>query len=100
MDIFGVVSDPTRREMLERLRTRALTPSELAATFRVSQPAISRHLRVLHEAGLVHVTGARDDGRARVYSLRPEPLGEIEVWLSSFWQRKLDAFAAYVKEHT
>lgn len=98
MDIFQVVSDPVRRGVLDRLRERPATPSELTAAFPISQPAVSRHLRVLHEAGLVDVLGSERDGRSRVYSLRPEPLSEIGTWVAGFWQRKLDAFAAFVRD--
>lgn len=98
MDIFQVVGDPVRRGVLDSLRDGPATPSELASAFPISQPAISRHLRVLHEASLVDVLPSERDGRARLYSLRPEPLSEIGVWLSGFWQRKLDAFAEFVRE--
>jgi DNA-binding transcriptional ArsR family regulator len=81
VDVAGAIADPVRRAILERLRAGELTAGAIAAAFPVSRPAISRHLRVLREQGLV-VDVPR--GRERVYRLDPAPLAELEAWLASF----------------
>ena len=88
-DVFRAVSDPTRRQMLELLRVRDRTVTELAEPFAMTQPAVSQHLRVLREAGLVNV---RKEGRHRVYHLDPLPLQEVFDWVQyfeEFWREKL-----------
>jgi DNA-binding transcriptional ArsR family regulator len=91
-NVFHAVSDPTRREMLQLLLDGERTAAELAQPFDMTQPAISQHLRVLREAGLVDV---RKEGRFRVYTLNPVPLKEVFDWaeyFQGFWRRKLAAF--------
>ena len=78
LTIFEVVADPTRRGILELLAQRERSVSELVERFTLTQPAISRQLAILRQAGLV---GVRADGQRRVYSLRAQPLEEIERWL-------------------
>jgi DNA-binding transcriptional ArsR family regulator len=88
-NVFRAVSDPTRRQMLELLRIRDRTVTELAEPFAITQPAVSQHLRVLREAGLVDV---RKEGRHRVYHLDPLPLQEVFDWVQyfeEFWREKL-----------
>lgn len=75
---FAALADSTRRQIVEFLGTRPMTAGEIAGRFSVSRPAVSRHLRVLREAGLVRVDGA---GQHRVYTLESEPLQELEHWL-------------------
>jgi DNA-binding transcriptional ArsR family regulator len=90
-DVFRTVSDPTRRQMLELLAAGERTAAELAQPFEMSQPAISQHLRVLRESGLVDV---RKEGRHRIYSLDPRPLREVFDWaqyFEGFWRKKLSA---------
>ncbi len=80
-----------RRTMLETLSSGPATAGELAARLPIARPGVSRHLRVLREAGLVEV---RRDAQRRVYSLRPEPLAEVDEWLSRYrarWEQRLDA---------
>jgi DNA-binding transcriptional ArsR family regulator len=98
MDIFAVVDDPVRRGLMEALAAEPQAVKDLVARFPISQPAISRHLRVLREAGLVETMELGGDGRLRVYRLAPEPLRELTGWVESFWQHKLDDFAAYARE--
>jgi DNA-binding transcriptional ArsR family regulator len=77
--------------MLETLAGRPATVNELAAMLPIARPGVSRHLRVLREAGLVE---ARQDAQRRVYSLRPQPLAEIDEWLGPYralWEQRLDA---------
>ena len=91
MEALQALADPTRRRLLALLADGDRTAGELAAPFAVSRPAISRHLRVLRESGLVRV---RADGRERRYALEPGPLREIDEWLAPYrelWARRLDA---------
>jgi len=78
-DVFRAVADETRRAMLDRLREEELPVLALAEDFDLSLPAISQHLRVLKEAGLV---ADRQEGRQRMYRLTPRPLTEIFEWVS------------------
>lgn len=79
--IFEALADPTRRRILDLLRVRPRLVGELVATLAISQPLMSKHLRVLREVGLVLV---RQDAQRRWYELRPEPLIEVDAWLSSY----------------
>ena len=101
MDVFVALSDPTRRQMLDQLRQHPLPAGDLVQAFpRVTQPAISRHLRILRETGLVNV---QQDQQRRIYSLRPEGLQELDAWLAHyrpFWQQKLDALEAHLQAAT
>ena len=85
------LADPSRRSIVARLARGPVTAGELAAMFPIARPGVSRHLRVLREAGLVEV---RAEAQRRVYSLRPDPLAEIDTWLSPYralWEQRLDA---------
>jgi DNA-binding transcriptional ArsR family regulator len=85
------LADDSRRTMLETLADGPATVGELAALLPIARPGVSRHLRVLREAGLVEV---RQDAQRRVYSLSPQPLAEISDWLSRYltlWEQRLDA---------
>jgi DNA-binding transcriptional ArsR family regulator len=91
MSAFEALADPTRRTIVELLAEGERSAGELAAEFETSRPAVSRHLRVLREHGLV---SAREHGRRRVYALEPGPLAELDEWLShyrEFWTNRLDA---------
>jgi len=85
------LADESRRTMLETLSSGPATAGELAALLPIARPGVSRHLRVLREAGLVEV---RQEAQRRVYSLRPQPLAEIDEWLGRYralWERRMDA---------
>src|SRR6185312_4364453 len=85
------LADESRRAMLETLADGPATVNELAAMLPIARPGVSRHLRVLREAGLVEV---RQEAQRRVYSLRPQPLAEIDEWLAGYralWGQRLDA---------
>ena len=91
MHAFTALADPTRRRIVELLAERERDVSELHGHFTISQPAVSRHLRVLREHGLVR---SRAQAQRRVYSLEPAPLAELDDWLGryrSFWAQRLDA---------
>lgn len=80
-DIFGVLADATRRDILRRLRDREASVGDLVGALGLTQPTVSKHLARLLDAGLVTV---RDDGRNRIYALRPAPLEEVAAWLAPF----------------
>jgi len=86
---LAVLADPTRRQVFERLRGGPRPVNALAAGLPVSRPAVSQHLKVLKEAGLVE---ERSEGVRRIYSLRREGLMELREWLDSFWGDALEAF--------
>ena len=84
------LGDPTRREIFERVAARPTSVGELAAGLPISQPAVSQHLRVLREAGLV---AAERDGRRRMYRARPQGLAPLRDYLDRMWTDVLDAYA-------
>jgi DNA-binding transcriptional ArsR family regulator len=97
---LAALADPTRRGVVDLLRVRPRRAGELARAFRVSPPAMSRHLRVLRTRGLVEEAPPEDDARARVYRLRPEPFRDLQSWLRQverFWTDQLDSFAAHTR---
>lgn len=97
MDVFSAVADPSRRQMLDILATGERPAGDLVKAFpRLTQPAVSRHLRVLRETGLVDV---RARAQQRIYVLRPGHLRELDQWLSTyrqFWPQQLDALAKHL----
>lgn len=89
--VLHALADRSRRTMLEVLGQEEATAGELAALLPIARPGVSRHLRVLREAGLVEV---RQEAQRRVYRLRPEPLAEVDDWLGryrSLWEQRLHA---------
>jgi len=91
MRSLAAIADPTRRRIVELLAARERTAGELVEAFDLSAPAISQHLNVLREAGLI---ATRVEGQTRVQSLDPAGLDELEAWLQRtrrFWSRRLDA---------
>jgi DNA-binding transcriptional ArsR family regulator len=93
---LAALADPTRREVVDLLARGELAAGELADRFPVSRPAISRHLRVLREAGLVRV---RTEGRHRFYAPDPRPLRELDTWLDRYrdlWVQRFDALDAEI----
>jgi DNA-binding transcriptional ArsR family regulator len=93
---FDVLAEPTRRRILDLLREDERPVGELVTTLRISQPGVSKHLRVLREAGLVEV---RHDAQRRFYRVRPEPLAEIDEWLEPYrrlWADRLDALERHL----
>jgi len=88
---FAALADPTRREVFQRLANGPRAVGELAEDLPVSRPAVSQHLKVLKEAGLVT---DRAEGTRRVYQIDPHGLGQIRAWFDQFWDEALMAFAA------
>jgi DNA-binding transcriptional ArsR family regulator len=92
---LAVLADPTRRTVFERLRAGPRPVNAIAAGLPVSRPAVSQHLKVLKDAGLVE---ERSEGVRRIYSLRREGLRELRDWLDGFWGDALEAFKAEVEK--
>jgi DNA-binding transcriptional ArsR family regulator len=95
---FAVLAEPNRRRILDLLRERDRPVGELVDALSLSQPAVSKHLRVLREVGFVD---ARVDAQRRVYRVRPEPLRAVDAWLApyrSLWGDGLDALEAHLDE--
>src|SRR3954465_8784311 len=89
--LLQALADQSRRTVLEILRDHSATAGELADALPIARPGVSRHLRVLREAGLV---GGRQEAQRRIYSLRPETLIEVDDWLADYralWSNRLDA---------
>ena len=95
---FAALSDPTRRAILERLASGEATVGELAKPFAMSQPAVSKHLRVLKEAGLI---SQRRAAQRRPCRLEPEPLKEVADWIEEYrrlWDERLDRLDGYLRD--
>jgi DNA-binding transcriptional ArsR family regulator len=96
MTAFEVVAEPTRRRILDLLLAGELSVGELVAVLAISQPAVSRHLRVLRDAGLV---SSRTDAQRRLYRVNAAPLAELDSWLEpyrSLWAGRLDRLSAHL----
>ncbi len=97
---FAALADPTRRAVVDLLRDEPRRAGELADALRTTAPAMSRHLRVLRQAGIVEESGRQDDARVRVYRLRRAPFGELRAWVTeveAFWAGQLAAFKAHAE---
>ena len=95
-----MLAEPTRRDILDLLRDGERPVGHLVDRLRMSQPAVSKHLRVLRDAGLVDV---RADAQRRLYRLRPAPLAEIDEWLAPYrrlWSSSLDKLERHLEETT
>lgn len=95
---FKTLADPTRRRIVAALREGERQVGEIVAEAGIHQSGVSRHLRILSEAGFVSM---RPDGQRRLYSLKPEPFRELEAWLSDYrrlWEARLDRFGAALEE--
>jgi len=100
---LSALADPTRRRVVDLLRVRPRRAGELVAAFDVSAPAISRHLRLLRSGGLIEELRDPEDGRGRVYQLRPDRFEELAGWLrevEAFWTDQLDSFRDHVETKT
>jgi len=98
--VFRAIADPTRREILALLRGRRCTVGEIAANFRCSRPAISKHLRLLRSVGLIV---SRRNGTARICELNARPLRAVRDWLQdyeAFWRDSLGSLKHYVEEES
>ena len=96
---LSALADPSRRRVVDMLRRGPRRASELAHELSLSRPAMSRHLRVLRQRGLVTAGGLDEDARARVYRLSPGPFRELGMWLAeveTLWNDQLEAFRSHV----
>ena len=96
MEIYTALADPTRREILTQLRRRECSVNELAESLDISQPATSKHLKVLRDAGFL---SSRVAAQQRIYQLEPEPFREFAKWLEPyqrFWNKHLDALERHL----
>ena len=99
MSSYAALAEPHRRQILDLLRDGERPAGDLVERLDLSQPGVSKHLKVLREAGLVV---ARAEGKQRLYALRPEPLAEVDRWLEpyrAFWSRRLDALERHLEEN-
>ncbi len=99
-DTLAALADPTRRRVIDALRSGPRRAGELAEVFRISPPALSRHLRVLRTRGLIEEERVDGDARVRVYRLRRDRFEELRAWLGeveAFWTDQLDAFRAHAE---
>jgi DNA-binding transcriptional ArsR family regulator len=97
---LAALADPTRRRVIDALRTGPQRAGELAAAAAMSPPAMSRHLRVLRSSGLVEAEAGDQDARLRLYRLRPEPFIALHAWLDqvqAFWSEQLGAFKSHAE---
>ncbi len=95
---LNALAEPNRLRIVEMLRKGPSPVNEIAEQLELSQPLVSKHLRVLREAGIVQV---RAEAQQRLYELRPEPFEQLETWVASFrriWEARLDSLDAYVQQ--
>ena len=93
---FGIIAEPNRRAILSLLASSERSVSEIEQKLRMPQPSVSKHLRVLRDAGFVE---ARVDAQRRVYRIRPEPFAEVDAWLAPFrrfWNTHVDALERHL----
>lgn len=98
LDAFQTLADPTRRRIVEALRDGERPVNDIVARAGIHQSGVSRHLRILHEAGFVTV---RPEGQRRLYALRAEPFRELDHWLTGYrrlWEARLDRFGAALEK--
>ncbi len=99
-ETFTALADPTRRRVVELLQHGPRRASDLAAGAGMSRPAMSRHLKVLRDSGLVDVEMLSDDARGRLYRLRPDHLVALQAWLDqvqAYWAQQLGSFKAHAE---
>ena len=98
LDPFQALADPTRRRIVEALRNGERQVNDIVEQARIHQSGVSRHLRILHEAGFVSM---RPDGQRRLYCLRPGPFRELDTWLAQYrnlWEARLDRLGAALEK--
>jgi len=97
-DVFQAIADPTRREIVSLLAHKSMNLNSVAENFDISRPAISRHIKILTECGLIVI---RQEGRERYCEARLKKLNEVAEWVEqykSFWNKKLDSLESYLEE--
>src|ERR1700744_610326 len=99
-DVFQAIADPTRRDILNLLSHQSLNLNSIAENFNISRPAISKHIKILTECGLIIIN---QDGRERWCKARLKPLNEVSEWVEKyrfFWTQKLDALEDFLMNET
>lgn len=97
-DVFQAMADPVRRDIIQLLAEETLTVNEVADHFQISRPAVSKHLRILQECGIVNV---QQKGRTRYCEIQPKELIPAFLWIDQYrnlWEEKLDSFETYLKQ--
>ena len=97
-DVFQAIADPTRREIIHMLAEKSLNLNAVAENFNISRPAISKHIKILKECGLIEITR---QGRERICAAKLGKLNEVSYWVEqykTFWSEKLDALETYLNE--
>lgn len=95
-DVFQAIADPVRRDIISLLAQESLTVNSIADNFSISRPAVSKHLKILRECGVVMI---RQEGRLRYCDIQPAQLSEVSDWIAqyrSLWEAKLDSFETYL----
>jgi DNA-binding transcriptional ArsR family regulator len=95
-DVFQAIADPTRRQIINLIAQQSMNLNAIADNFEVSRPAISNHIRILHECGIITINQV---GRERFCKIQPDNLKEVDEWISNFrqlWEQKLDSFEDYL----
>ena len=95
-DVFQAIADPVRREIIDLLSDEALSVSSVAKNFNISRPAISKHIKILNECGVITIT---QKGRERYCEINPHNLTEVADWIEPYrklWENRLDNFEAYL----
>lgn len=96
-DVFQAIADPTRRSILGLLALQTLTLNAIAENYQISRPAVSKHIKILNECGLVEI---KDVGRERYCEAKLDKLNEVSVWVEQykqFWEQKLDSLEIYLE---
>lgn len=97
-DVFQAIADPVRREIIQLLAKQALSVNEIAEQFEISRPAISRHLKILEECGIVRISR---EGRLRYCQIKPKQLIPAFLWIDQYrnlWEEKIDSFELYLEQ--
>ncbi len=97
-DVFQAIADPIRRQIINLIAQQSMNLNAIAENFEVTRPAISNHIRILHECGIISI---QQIGRERYCKIQPENLKEVSDWIDQFrqlWELKLDSFEGYLKK--
>ncbi len=98
-DVFQAIADPTRREILSLLTNKDLKLNDVAEKFKISRPAVSKHIKILNECGLIKIN---QQGRERYCKINPEPLKQVYNWVQyfdQFWDNKLNSLKSFLEKN-
>jgi DNA-binding transcriptional ArsR family regulator len=97
-DVFQAIADPTRRQIINLIARQSMNLNAIADNFEITRPAISNHIRILHECGIISISQV---GRERYCKIQPENLREVSDWIDQYrqlWEMKLDSFEEYLNK--